>query len=349
MSRKRYYSLDVAKFAFTLMIAIFHFLAYYGQRSRGGFIAVEFFFITSGFLMMRKMENGGADITPEAYTWNRIKYFYPHYIFSFMVIFLYRRIQQGDSFGAVIRNLFSQTIEVLMLHGTLLVDNDTYLYNSMSWYISSLLIVGYLLWGILKRHKGTVLWLAPIVSLWLYTFIVYNIGTTSNFRTHVFSILNYGFLRAVAGLLAGIIAYRLYAYFLENSKFDKILTRGGVLGALLLVVAFVASYKWYHKSCLLYILCFIFGIGLLTACEERKRHSNCALFDRLPSLSYAIYLNHYIVFRVIKDHLLQNFGIKVIVVYLGILIVYSLFTSWFVKQLGRCARSTLCYLRSCEH
>lgn len=337
---KRYYCLDVAKFAFTLMIAVYHFLGYYGQNARGGFIAVEFFFITSGFLTMHKMENKGADITPEAYTWHRIKYFYPHYIFSFMVIFLYLCLQRGDSFGGMIRNLCSQYAEILILHGTLLVDNDTYLYNSMSWYISSLLIVGYILWGILRKHKETVLWTAPVISLWLYTFIVYSLGWTSAFRPHVFSILNYGFLRGTAGLLAGIVAYRLYKYFLLEHKFDKILA-GGVLGALLLIVAFAASYKWYHRSCLLYIILFVFGIALLAAYEEKRRHINCSLFHILPSLSYAVYLNHYIVFRVMKDFLFHDFGLIVVPAYLGILLVYSMFTSWFVKQLGQWSKSFL--------
>ena len=46
---QKYIFIDIAKFAFTIMIAIFHLWGMYKIPALGGFIAVEFFFIVSGF------------------------------------------------------------------------------------------------------------------------------------------------------------------------------------------------------------------------------------------------------------------------------------------------------------
>lgn len=83
---KKCYTLDLAKFAFTLMIAVYHLWTHYRMPGRGGYIAVEFFFVLSGYLLAMKADLSGEQ-TVMQYTWSRIKKFYPHYLFSFLVLF----------------------------------------------------------------------------------------------------------------------------------------------------------------------------------------------------------------------------------------------------------------------
>lgn len=219
---RRFYSLDIAKFAFTLMIAVFHFWALYQVNARGGFIAVEFFFILSGFFLMRQYEAQKEEITPAQYIWKKIKKYFPHYIFSFLVLFLYRNVVEwGNSFTTILRNFLHQIPEVFMIYGTILSDEKTPIYNSMTWYISVLLIVGYILWALLKGHKPAVMAAAPVAVFGIYAYMCYTIGTTNNWRTHVFEFFNYGMLRAVAGMLLGILVYQAYLFIfpiLENGK-----------------------------------------------------------------------------------------------------------------------------------
>ena len=61
---QRYDTIYLAKFIFTLMIAVFHFWAHYKEPTRGGFIAVEFFFIVSGFFLLKTYETYEAALPP---------------------------------------------------------------------------------------------------------------------------------------------------------------------------------------------------------------------------------------------------------------------------------------------
>lgn len=344
--RKKYYSLDIAKFAFTLMIAVYHMWGYYGVNARGGFVAVEFFFIMSGFFLMRQFEMQASGVTPVQYTWGKIKKYYPHYIFSFFAIFLFINIVEYDNgLTAILKNLFRQATGVFMLYGTILSDEKTFIYNSMTWYISVLLLVGYILWALLKKHRTEVMTAAPVIVFWIYAYMCYTLGTTNNWRTHVFEVFNYAVLRAVAGMLLGMLVYQAYSrdlFLLKNSKNG---TWGGYIfiGFGILTVAFIASYRWFNWVSFFYIACFAIGILFLVAGEENSGRtlpkSIVLLADWMAGISYAIYLNHYLVFHMMRRYFAQEYHHWIIPVYLIILIVYSMLTAKIVaygrKLLGR--------------
>ena len=228
MKTQRYYSIDAAKFAFTLMIAVYHFWIHYGQPPRGGFIAVEFFFIASGFFLMKQWEERTAEITPLQYTWRKIKKFYPHYFFSFLAMFLYRHIfNYGSDFYEMAREFLGQATEIFMLYGTILSDEKTFIYNSMTWYLSVLLLTGYALWAVLEKHQSALLKAAPVAAFWIYAYMAYALGTTNNWRTHIFEIFNYAAFRGIAGMLLGIVAYRAHKTIVSSTRNWIKVTGGG--------------------------------------------------------------------------------------------------------------------------
>lgn len=208
---KRYCSLDIAKFAFTMMVAVFHFWDNYNQPARGGFIAVEFFFIVSGFFLMKQHAEQIRRVTPMRFTWLRVKKYYPHYIFSFLMLFLVSNVNNVIFHGRNILDLMSRLInqlpEIFIMHGTIISDEQTILYNSATWYLSTLLIMEYILWAVLNEHESEFLTAAPVIILWMYSYMLYTLGTTNNWRTHVFGVFNYATLRAAAGMLLGALVY----------------------------------------------------------------------------------------------------------------------------------------------
>lgn len=223
---RRFYSLNIARFAFTLMIAVFHYWAFYNVNSRGGFIAVEFFFILSGFMLMEQAAGPRGEMTPGQFLLARVKKYYPHYIFSFMVIFLARTIiVDRVAFTQLPSLLAGQAAEIFMLHGTILSDEHTLFYNHVTWYLSILLAVGYVLWALLKRHKEALITAAPIVSFWIYAYMAYTLKTTNNWSTHVFSVCNYALLRGVAGMLLGVLTWHWHSLLNEQAIGKTI--RGG--------------------------------------------------------------------------------------------------------------------------
>lgn len=225
---RRFYSLDIARFAFTLMIAVYHYWLFYDVNARGGFIAVEFFFILSGFMLMEQATGPRGEMTPGQFLVARIKKYYPHYIFSFAIIFLAKNVVYNRvTFPQLPSLLTGQATEIFMLHGTILTDENTELYNNITWYLSILLAVGYCLWALLKRHKEALLMAAPVVILWIYAYIAYTVNTINIWRPHVFSVFNYGILRGTAGMLLGVLVWHWYC-LLRDWAMDKN-TGGGYL------------------------------------------------------------------------------------------------------------------------
>lgn len=344
MGSRRFCFLDIARFAFTMMIAVFHYWSSYEVNCRGGFIAVEFFFILSGFMLMEQAAGPQGKMTPGQFLIARVKKYYPHYIFSFTVIFLAKNIIYNRTALTQLPSLLiRQTAEIFMLHGTILSDENTALYNSMTWYLSVLLVVGYILWAFLKRHKEALITAAPVVSFWIYAYMAYTVKSTNIWRTHVFSVFDYGLLRGVAGMLLGVLVWHWYCLVRDRAK-GKII-QGGVLcslGTAALATAFAASYIWYDMSSFLYVALFAVGIVLLSAGERLgvrlpKAGQTAAVW--MSRISWGIYLNHYLVKDVCK-FFIPDYRPSILPLYLVGLIVYSVFTTAAVGYIMRLFRRT---------
>ena len=325
------------------MIAVFHLWAHYpNQPTLGGFVAVEFFFIVSGFLLMQKSDHNHSE-SPLSYTWNRVKKLYPHYIFSFLILFLYRTlIVSGDSPILVIQKLINQMTEIFMVYGTIVSDKSTSIYNSMTWYLSVMLIMGYILWGCLQKGKTKVLLVAPIFAFWIYAFMYYTLGTTNNWRTHVFEVFNYGFLRAAAGMLLGCSVFQVSVRLRQKwSHYHRAATVGFLLGCAVLGLAFVLSYKWYREASFFYIICFAIGVTFLTAAEATEVQLPAwlqGISKFVGKYSYAIYLNHYFISQILINTLFPKYQSVMILPYLVLLIVYSVFTTHLVQLVIECLK-----------
>lgn len=333
---RRYVTIDLAKALFTMMIAVFHLWAHYEQRGLGGFIAVEFFFLVSGFFLMEQHDRSPRSRTPLQYTWSRAKKFYPHYIFSFLMLFLWRySFQNHYGLAELGRKLTQSATEISMLYGTILSDEKTVILNSSTWYISILLIVGYVLWALLDRHEHALLTAAPVASFWIYAYMAYTLGTTNNWRTHVFGVLNYAALRAVAGMLLGAVCYRAhqgYRAWVEARRSPERTAWLSILaGAAVMLLVAAASYRWYRAACFFYIACFALSTVLLTGGESAlaKADGKAGTDPASPlggGVLLAVYLNHYLVIKVLVwARPVYHPGI--IPVYLVLLTLYSIITS----------------------
>lgn len=353
---QRYDTIYLAKFIFTLMIAVFHFWAHYKELARGGFIAVEFFFIVSGFFLLKTYEayevalstrEGSAEIiSPFQYTWLRIKKLYPHYLFSFLVIFLYRNlIISKNGLATILNNFLKSGTEIFMVYGTILSDEKTHIYNSSTWYISVMLLVGYLLWFFLKKNKSAVLVLAPVISFWIYAYMAYTLGTTDNWRSHVFEIFNYAIFRATAGLLLGIVVYRAQRVFVTycRNKSHILPKLYLAFGTVVLLIAIIGSYQWFYRASFFYIICFVIGIIFLITGEELL---SAPIFKDIKmasigNISYAMYLNHYLIIQILKDQIFPIYRVWIIPIYLLILILYSIFTTKLIQKLKKLSVSLI--------
>lgn len=301
---------------------------------------MEIFFILSGFFLMKKMEGSRYSISPFQYVWHRLKTYYPHCLFSFLVLFVYINVvERGESVFRMVGHLCHQGPELLLLHGTILSDENTWLCNSVTWYLSVLLLVGYGLVALLRRNKSAIITAAPLIILEIYAYMSYHLQTVNNWRTHVLGVLNYGILRGIAGMLLGMLVWSLCVY--ARRSWGDLLGRRAKLcfgtGAALFLSIPILSFRWFHKASFLYIGLGAIAVFLCAVGEEWITFP--APVERLmagcQAVTYAVYLNHFLVMRICLRLFGSEYTWRLIPAYLTGLVLYSAATTWAVSRVAR--------------
>lgn len=99
---KRNHSIDFFRFIFAMLIVFYHYLFHILGRKTGWYIGVEFYFILSGFFLMKSYEENKkfclGEYKATNYLVDKIKKLYPHYLFSFLVMFFVMGIFHHKSF-----------------------------------------------------------------------------------------------------------------------------------------------------------------------------------------------------------------------------------------------------------
>ena len=83
---QRSYAMDGLKLLFMLLIVVHH-SSYYYDRLHHAYMAVDLFFMISGYLLIRTLRTK-PQMGAGGYFLSRIRKLYPHYLLSFAVMFL---------------------------------------------------------------------------------------------------------------------------------------------------------------------------------------------------------------------------------------------------------------------
>lgn len=129
------------KIIFTYAICILHFNNIIEIRPlMGWYIAVEFFFMVSGYLLFSSVEQGRHQ-SAFGYTMKRIKKIYPYYLGAFVCTFWGYCCFNNLHGKEIVSKLLDSIWEIFLLQGCGLGRGWDYI-NCTLWYISVLLIVG---------------------------------------------------------------------------------------------------------------------------------------------------------------------------------------------------------------
>ena len=168
---------------------------------RFGYLAVEFFFITSGYLMAakacRKEESGlPLNVDTRQYICHKFGRIYPYVAFAFAVATINICIvRQYDPVSGVFKALF----EPLLLGASGL---STGYYNGPIWYLSALLLGSLILYPLCRRWKRTFTDLvAPVAALLLAGYLYRQCGNLCQ------DLYPYGLLRGLTGMCFGCAGY----------------------------------------------------------------------------------------------------------------------------------------------
>ena len=98
-------SIDFFRYFFMLNICLWHLNDQLHLLSHG-YLAVEFFFIVSGFFLFKKKEGRLKEMTTMQFLIARYKRFYPKYIFAFFITAILKwKMFVPENLGEAVRKL----------------------------------------------------------------------------------------------------------------------------------------------------------------------------------------------------------------------------------------------------
>lgn len=309
----KYNSNYLWRIIFTIMIALLHSnYTRIDQAYTGWYLAVDYFFVVSGFFLVHSAEHKKE--ATDRYMIRRIKKLYPHQLLSFIVIYTYMYIigKKTGFFSGIIKHM------------------GEYFYNFPIWYISVLLlssfVIHYLVISHSELYKGVI---APCSVVLIYGYLYRNCASL-NTGNNIGLFLNEYYIRGFAGMSLGAIIYYIVKE-LEKIQFKDIMWK--ILRLVEYSIFFgviIITYNHGGKNDTWFVI--LIGVGVLCSFIRNKESIvNNKIMKYLNELMYPVFLNHVFIIVLLKDRGISGYSVKNILIYLIVLIVYSVFTKTFVQ------------------
>ena len=213
--------IELLRFVCATIIFVFHFCQHVkGDRLffLSGALAVEFFFILSGYLMMASVDRAGpisnSDLGKETLSFlkRKVSALYPELLIAYILGFIVQTLAREENFIGAVKLLMDSFWEVLLLRQTGLQLKDI---NHATWYLSSMLICMVILYPLLRKFPnimGRIV--VPFASLLIMGILCRNYSTPRD-PTKWIGWTYKGNLRAFSELGMGVLCYQLTKIFRE--------------------------------------------------------------------------------------------------------------------------------------
>lgn len=293
--REKNRTVEFFRFLFCCIIFILHFRSY-GEFPtengyfNGGYLGTEYFFILSGFLMMRKFE----ECTPCApheegkaafrFLLNRIKKLYPYYLIA---------VVAHIAGNAITKPSFS--VKAAVLKGfpdifALQIFWRPYNLSTHFWFVSALLWASFIVYYLLLVNKDRFIYIIGPLSLFLYIGIVYRRFQTLDLTAN--DVLWISGIRAFVEIGLGCSLFYLYRSLVERGRFlHPVVYTALELFFLAVILIIMYRTRRDYKD---FIMIFLIAAFLLL-CFLQRGYLTLLLDNRvsafLGSLSYPMYLN----------------------------------------------------------
>lgn len=327
-TKKRNGKIDFLKFIFALIVLIHHSRYVVGDKNSlflGGSLAVEFFFLVSGYLMMasiQRMQQPPVSLGAEtgAFLLKKYKSFCPEIIISYIIAFAVTYIGGKTGFFKLFASSYS---DVFLIGMTGLRVKSV---NGAIWYLSSMLLSMAILYPLLRKFGDTALHIIiPVGSLLLLGWFCGN-GKSPRNPSSWIGWTYRGNLRALAELGIGACLYPIVE---KVKKIDFT-----VFGRILLTVAEYACYGlviyyMYRKSAsrLDYFCILVFALGLIISFSQKSIDTALfrgRFFSWLGKFSFSIYLSHHFYSINIDKFFPDRSSKELLVIYYGLSLLTAL-------------------------
>lgn len=215
MMNKKNGEIELLRFVFTVAVMLFHssYIVDNMPFQRGN-LGVEFFFIVSGFLMMRhieKAEQKNQNALPLGkescqYIFNKARAIFPEIIIGAAITFIFILFTSNQGIKYILANSVNWFFDdVLLLRATGVGSSI----NGQLWYISSMLLAMALLYPLTRKYKDIMTNLViPLGPVLLIGYLYKAYGSILK-PTEMGILTMRGNIRALAELGLGMTGYRI--------------------------------------------------------------------------------------------------------------------------------------------
>ena len=310
---KKNNTVEVFRFIFSMYVVVCHFytsFAWVYKRPVNGWYAVEFFFVLSGYLLMRSCAKfDGTDVKPWQQAWTVFKAKYvrmlPVWLAACGVYFAGNVVS-----GAYPLNTLGRTTARNFPVFFMVIESGSFADFGIlySWYIPVMLIAfAVLLPLITANRKRFVYCFAPLITAFLLAYLWHTYGSICMLNEAWVGVTSTWTLRALAEISLGCIAYEVSDTLRRrlsgrvNSRGRLLVTMGGLAG--ILIPLCWMTFRFPRENQIPALLLLAAGVALM--------FSELGLFDRmfrgrfwgwLGSYSFALYLGQSVPRKAI-DHL----------------------------------------------
>lgn len=329
---KRNGFVDFLKFLFAIIILLHHSVELFRGNNTyflSGYIAVEFYFVVSGYLLAKKSgrsltsDNCSKSIYDEnikVFT-RKIKSFFPYILVAALFSIVITSVGRFDAVK-ILTDIRDIPIE---LFGLQMLGFSGNIATGVTWYISVLLFASFLLFPLFcKKRDLLVKYIAPILAVVIYGYMFY----TEGFINHPGKWLGLGYkglLRGFADIFLGIVAYTITERIdsMESRKYDILFNIAEPICLFSIIV--YAIFHGESDSCDFFILPLILVLVSVSFSSRSlgRKIFRGSVWNFLGVFSLSVYLNHYYVKDTILRLLPSADSAKLMVIYVTVSLVLA--------------------------
>lgn len=288
-------NVEIVRIFLTAAVCLHHFRLYsdafpYG----GGYIAVDAFFIISGYYLSRHLmvNMGGRKQGVIDYVIIRYKRLFPEYFLAFVISFIcrwfMREIPSEDWWGYVREALM---IEFWGMDSGLRI-------NPPSWYCGYLLLAYIVVYPYIKHMKkyNNFIYITVFFTIGCYAAFAFY-SPHMNIYPRYQSILNVAVGRGIAGLLQGCVIYLLNQKtrgIIDKEKRSLRYLLMFFIGIVLLYILFWENFLPYIDYAAIFLFSVLFYLVVSTKGEYKNIYCR-RIIEYLGKLCFTVYLNHYLI------------------------------------------------------
>lgn len=338
MKRSRNPIIDLMRFVFIICVVLHHAILF-RPRIMAGYIGVEFFFIVSGWLMMKKLAAYTGEIDVGTYTFQFIK----HKLSAFYIELLVSSI-----FGLIAMQVFNwQGMKALGAAFVYLMGDfallqiwgfPVYSATGVVWFLSAMVSAALIMVPLaLKLEKIFNYVLAPVLVLCISGTFISQIGYIGVvLEPAMGGWIHWGLLRAIADMSLGCIAYEgtmAIRKMKVNEKYSLLLhfiEIGGYLGTLTIAIIEPDSSKGD------FIMVFLLGVSVMVSFATTGSEISyrlALLFNNLGKFSLFIFLNHFYIAHVLSLYVSQFSTKQLDIIYAIAILVLSLLALFVSRKI----------------